>query len=512
MPNTEPSNAPIDTDRVDLLMRDNRVVDYISKKSPSDRRALERQAQEAAECLVKEHPDVTDEMLVTTLCGLLPRFLAKEVNVFYSYKDKDSLIADQIGEKLKSWSAGKLRISDMADMSVAQVGRNWREKIEKTISQCDWFLLLLPTPGDERDWVLFEAGYFFRGQGFAGRLVCLHHPDNKVADALEAVQSVPAEVEAVRSFLDGLFHLPNWIPGMPALNPGLDELEEKAKEIVDLIKPPTDRGVRFCCGPHMEVAFEDASSIRSWEQLANGRVIVSNEDCKRLFGLDVHRELFGDWFREELGVEQDREWLTQLASAVQAAGEGRQVPSIHASFCVAGGRRVQPRICAITRRADQKLESVDILFNDAELPPVTTSMKPELAALSNTLDFAVRFRYQLLEQFENRKLENKDVLAFNRLATALFQQTMRDRLFLEDPLVIREKTLRLFVGDDKKVIQHMYERSDQLWRQDGEGEMDRAIANLDSEALAALIKELLDMNQRFLTVTSKRFAEIVSGS
>jgi hypothetical protein len=514
MPNTESSNARRDTDRVDLLMRDKRVADSISNRNdPEDRRALKRQAEQAAEWLVMEHSDESDETLVTTLCGLLPRLLAEKVDVFFSYKAKDRLIASQIGKKLESWSAGKLRIKHMADLGVEQVGRNWREKIAKTIPQCAWFLLLLPTPGDERDWVLFEAGYFFRGQGLAGRLVCLHHPDNEVADALGAHQSVPAEVEPVRDFLEALFRQQNWIPGMPALNPGLEDLDDKAKEIVELIKPPTSPGVRFCCGPHMEVAFEDASAVRGWEQLAGGRVIDSNEDCKRLFGLQVSRPLFGDWIREVPEGEHDREWITQLACAVQAVGEGRQVPSIHASFCVAGGHRVQPRICAVRRRkTNHRVESVDILFNDAEPPPVTTSMKPELAALSITLDFAVRFRYQLLEQFADRKLEHKDVLLFQRAVTALSQQTMRDRRFLEDPLVIREKTLRLFVGEDKAVIQKMYERSDQLWRQDCEGEMDRAIANMDTEALAGLVKELLDMNQRFLTVTSKRFAELIAGS
>jgi hypothetical protein len=160
----------------------------------------------------------------------------------------------------------------------------------------------------------------------------------------------------------------------------------------------------------------------------------------------------------------------------------------------------------------KNVTAAHILFNDAEPPPVTTSMKPELAALSVTLDFAVRFRYQLLEQFADRKLEHKDVLLFQRAVTALSQQTMRDRRFLEDPLVIRERTLRLFVGEDKAVIQKMYERADQLWRQDCEGEMDRAIATMDTEALAGLVKELLDMNQRFLTVTSKRFAELIAGS
>ena len=119
--------------------------------------------------------------------------------------------------------------------------------------------------------MLYEAGYFSRGQGLAGRLVCLHHPDNKVSDALTVLQSVPAEVGPVRAFLEALFRRSNWIPGMPALNPDLNQLDDKAAEIVELIKPPTGPGVKFCCGPHMEVAFEDASAVRGWEQLQRGQ-------------------------------------------------------------------------------------------------------------------------------------------------------------------------------------------------------------------------------------------------
>ena len=315
MANTESSNAPQDTDLVGSLMRDKRVADYIeSNSNGSARRALTRQAEQAAEWLLKEHRYESDEMLVTTLRGLLPSLLAGKVNVFFSYKAKDREMARTIGRKLERWSAGKLKINHMADLGVDQVGRDWRAKIEATIPQCDWFLLLLPTPGGERDWVLYEAGYFSRGQGLAGRLVCLHHPDNKVSDALGALQSVPAEVGPVRDFLEALFRHPNWIPGMPALNPDLNELDDKAAEIVALIKPPTGLGVKFCCGPHMEVAFEDASAVRGWEQLKSGRVADGNDDCMRLFGLQVPMPLFGDWVGEMPEGEQDREWITQLAA------------------------------------------------------------------------------------------------------------------------------------------------------------------------------------------------------
>ena len=513
----EPSNAR--QDRLGILM--DRVAGDIESvaKDPNINQELRKRAEQAADWLVKEHPRESDETLVTTLCGLLPRLknlLADgEVNVFFSYKDKDGPIARTIAKKLESWSAGKLKVKHMADLSVEEVGRKWRKEIERTIPLCDWFLLLLPTPGDERDWVLYEAGYFSRGQGLAGRLVCLHHPDNKVSDALTAPPIRARRGGTSPPFLEALFRRWNWVPGMPALNPDLNQLDDKAAEIVELIQPPTGPGVKFCCGPHMEVAFEDASAVRGWEQLRRGRVIDSNKDCEQLFGLQVPKPFFGDWVREVSGGEQDREWIMQLARAVRAVGEGRQVPPIDACFRVPSGRRVQPRICAVRRRrTGQSVESIDILFNDAELPPATASMKPELAALAITLEYAVRYRYQLLEPFADRKLELKDVLDFQSRRTAILQWALRDRRF-EDRSKIRERTMRAFVGEDKAVIQKMYERSDQLWREDGEGEMDRAIDNAkngDTEALEGLIKELLDMTQSFLTVTSKRFAEVIAGS
>jgi hypothetical protein len=299
---------------------------------------------------------------------------------------------------------------------------------------------------------------------------------------------------------------------MPALNPGLlNQLDGMAAEIVALIKPPTGPSMHFCYGSHMEVRFENASAVRGWEQLERGRVTASNDECMRIFGLQIPRDSFGDWVREVLEGEQNKEWITQLARAVQAVGDGRQVPPIHASFCLADGRRVRPRICAVGRRkTDRSVESIDILF-EVELPPASTTMNPELAALSITLEFAVRFRYQLLEPFAGRKLEPEDVHAFLIRRMTLLRQALYDRRFESVPK-LREMTIGAFVGEEKAVIQKMYERSDQLWRQDGEGEMDRVIANEDTEALAGLIKELLDMSQRFLTVTSKRFSELIAGS
>jgi len=46
-----------------------------------------------------------------------------------------------------------------------------------------------------------------------GRLVCLHHCSNEIADALGTEQSVPSDQKSVQDFLEALFHKPNWTPG-----------------------------------------------------------------------------------------------------------------------------------------------------------------------------------------------------------------------------------------------------------------------------------------------------------
>ncbi len=507
MTNSNSAGAAPAMDRVETLMSEEYIAAFVAKNEN-----VKGRVRHAANWLVRERGDKTDEELVMALRRVLSALRDQELRVFLSYKAKDASLANQIARKLESWSAKKLMIDYMADLSVEEVGRRWRANIEKTIPQCDWFLLLLPDPGEERDWVLFEAGYFFRGQGLVGRLVCLHHPDNRLADAIQTLQSVPAETGKVQDFLKGLFHEPDWIPGMPAINDSLEDLEGKAKEIVDLIKPPVGNASRSWTDPHMEVAFENAAAVSGWGQLAAGRVIDSNPDCLRLFNLEVSRHLLGDWLASVAGAGQDAGWVKELACAVQAVGSGNRVPCLNAVIHAGDGSCVRPQICSVTRRGSDppKVESIDILFSKQELPPTTTTMNADLAVLSITLEFAVRFRYQILERFARRELDGKDVLAFNRAVMELQREVVHDRRFSEDPSVIQEQTLALFAGDDRAVIQKMWERSDQLWRPDGGGEMDLAVADLDGEALARFVKELLEMNQSFLSVTSRRFAELIA--
>jgi hypothetical protein len=482
-------------ERIELILR--RVEDAISSSS-----RLRSRASLAAECLVDKYRSESDESLATTLRNLLPKLLEDKVTAFFSYKERDKIVAERIVDRLETWSNNNLFIYHMGRLPD---GEDWRKWIENALKECDWFLMLLPSPQDGvdgenvKDWLTFEAGYYFREKGLCGRLVGLHHPGTNLPEPLKNLQFVPATEDKVEKFLTNLLVLPNWIPGKPALNAQVKDLASKAKEIVDLIQPPTGRGKKFCCGAHMEVAFDDASAVKGLEQLAAGRVRDSNYECRRLFGLDIPKTSFGEWVSVLMGDENNRKWLEELASAVRTVGEGNEVPPINASFCVRG-RMVHSSICAVTRR-EQCVESVDILFNDAGLPPATNTMNPDLAALALTLEYGVRFRYQVLEQFAHRKLDSKDVVKFLMHKNRLFTEAAKDPRFFATFPDMRNMVLGMFVGEDRDDIKEMYERYDQLQL------LDDADA-LDNEALGEQVKEMLGMNQRFVELTAKRFVEL----
>jgi hypothetical protein len=503
--NQDSVNSLPGKDCVDHVLQDQTIKSFTEEHPDCKQRVLD-----AAKSLFEENAGAPIEKIVEAVRRLQKPLHEGRLTVFFSYKAKDKSVANKIAELLEEWSADKLQMEHMARFGVEDVGRDWRQKIEDTIPRCDWFLLLLPNPEEERDWPLFEAGYFRRGEGLSGRLVCLHHSDNDAADVFGSKQSVPAERDAVAKFLRGLFLEANWIPGMPALNTALKNLDDKAQEIVNLIQPPP--GVNTCCSPHIMVTFEDASSVKGWEQLAQGRVVNSNDACAKLFGFSVRPQLLGGWLKHVQGTAQNDACTAELAQAVQAAGEGRDVPDIRTILTLGDQCCVRPTICAVKRRkSDGALEAVHILFNEVDPPPDTSHMSPELAALATTLKFAVRFRWEILGAYAGRELKREDVLAFNKALLVLEREAVLDPRLVNDPNIGRELTLGLFDDERKAEIEKMYDCWDQLRRPDNDGELDRALCNLDGQALANIVQELLEINQRFLMHTSARFAELIAG-
>ncbi len=356
------TDSPRNANRVDRLMEIEPIASFLVQNI-----AVTGRTRNAIEFLIEMHgEEVSDEDILKTVGRLLKPLRDERITAFFSYKYKDQKIAEQLDEWFRDWSGQKLQMNHMATLDV---GTKWREQIEKDIPASDWFLLLMPGPEVERDWQLYEAGYFRGSGGLGKRLVCLHHPDKEVTDALGLHQSVPADRESVERFVErflvDLFLKPNWIPGFPPVNPDFaTHLSDRARFIAELIRPPS-LGRRFL-GPYMQVEFTDASAVRGWPQLAAARVKHANADCRRLLGFTQGAQpmLLGEWLGQVRGAGRDEGWVRELTTAVQALAYGR-VPSKDTVFSLPEGR-INVRIFAQTRRTDGTLQAVDVLFSGVE--------------------------------------------------------------------------------------------------------------------------------------------------
>jgi hypothetical protein len=260
----------------------------------------------------------------------------------------------------------------------------------------------------------------------------------------------------------------------------------------------------------MEVRFGNAALVDSVEALRAGQVVESNQECLDLFGLHASRETLGEWF-DELPVT-DQKWLQDLSAAVHAVGGGHKVRQIESSFTSVDGCNYQPRICAYRKReVDDVIESLDFMFTPVEESSYLAAMSPDLEALAICLDYAVRIRYQLLEPFMGRDLDQGDLQDFGRKYVSLLRQSLASRSLME-PKEIRQRLLTFFDGDERSGLEAILARSDEFWPPDDPngGEMSTAIFSGDPVALQKLLAELASMNQTFLILASRKFPDVLA--
>jgi protein kinase/serine/threonine-protein kinase len=492
------------TQRIDHLMETESVKDLLAENARAKKRI-----ENAIEYLLAENDNSTDEDILWTVKRFREPLLTERVTAFCSYKKKDEPIASKLETLFSQWTSGRL---EMKRMGTFKVGEEWREQIKKDIPSSDWFLLLMPGPEEDRDWPLFEAGYFRPGGRTLSRhFVCLHHPDTEVTDALGDHQSVPAELDKVRSFLEQLLIEPNWIPGLPAINPSCaNELTSMAQTIVNLIRPPSQR--RRCCPPHMRIDFSDIKDLSGWALLASGKVRDANYECRELFDVDpsIKEPDLKFWLRDVEGVGRDERWVVALADAVLAVGEEkRRVPALNMVLELPEGRFVQPMICAVTRRKDGSLEILDFLFLETPPPQDHSLMSPEFSALATIMEFAVEFR-SILEKSASQRIGRENMKDFDSALRNLEYIAASNPHLTADPEENRRLIVSFFDGSDRDEIEQMYDKWETMRRPDGTGALDLALEQLDDQIFQKLLEDLRKINQRFLELLSARFNTIIT--
>jgi len=102
-------------------------------------------------------------------------------------------------DALDGLGGGAVVASQSAGLTLDQ---HWPARAAEVLRNSQWLLLVFGERSLDRDWWLWEAGYFSAiNPAAARRMVCLHHPDLNVPRTLHAWRAIPATISHADSLL-----------------------------------------------------------------------------------------------------------------------------------------------------------------------------------------------------------------------------------------------------------------------------------------------------------------------
>jgi hypothetical protein len=478
----------------DALLAHPDIADWLRSN-----RGAEDRVRKAAAILAK-NPDALE-----ALKKLLPALSEKIIHVFFSYKHTNERSATEVVKLLRTYSADKLKISYGADFTAEIAGQDWRRKIKDEVCRANWFILLLPEQSDERDWCLYETGMFDRLTTSGDRLICLHHPDSNIPDPIEGFQNVPASVEAVKEFLRMVYIEDNPIPGLPAINPVVqDQIPNLAKQIVDAIRPPPKELFLQVYQPWVTLMVEGADQLKHKDDIDNAVLDSSNREALDLFGFTDQPKTWGQLRRYMDEAQGDSRWREELFHVIRKIGQGRKFFPIQAVFQASDGRLYKPVLPAVDR--DGKggpIIRFHIIFAEDVAAIDSSEIPLELSRLATVLRFAFRFRWEVLEKFGAHAMTGDDV---ERLDNAL-RRISKD--WESRGIGAQDQISDLFPKEKRQRLEEM----SVVWRKarnrDGTGDLDAAIRNQDPNACSDILHGFIAMNQEFLEMVIERFGDLI---
>lgn len=438
---------------------------------------------------------------------LLPALTEKKIRIFFSYKYKERKAADSIVALLRQYGGRNLKISYMGDFAGDIVGKNWRNHISSEVRKANWFVLLLPNPGEDWDWCLFETGLFEAQYTSADRLICLHHPDIKLPDPIKDYKDISAVSVDVEKFLHMVFVDDNAVFGLEAISPNIEnKIPDIAREIVNAIVPPVKPLHRDIFEPWVELSFPNAKDMTKKEDLDDAQVLSANLSALDLFGFAVPPKTFGD-LRSGLPDSStgDHRWLNELFHVIRRIAGGRKFFPIQAVLQKWNGVMYRPVLCAVDRKyKDGPIKAYHVTFAE-EVSHVDDSAIPRhVSELATILRFTFRFRWEVLEKFGRKDLTDEDVIRVENAIKRIRKDWESRGMSADDSFI------RLFAPDEAKRIAELLS----YWRtkknEEGTGELDIAIDKGDLQTVSTILKEFIPYNQEFVEMAASRFAELVT--
>lgn len=316
------------------------------------------------------------------------------------------------------------------------------------------------------------------------------------------MQSVPANTDEIKRFLKNLFVRANLQGITKPLNPAMaeqpEELERTATEIVDLVSRHTVKIDYFSKYLFVNIGYAINGSIPETAK------INSNSSTLEMFGLGN-----GDWtwadILSEANGDDDRRWLSELESAICDASKGRLFRSIQATFkSRKEAKQYRPMLYRLDTLADgSRIAKIlfieDVSWNVSQIPR-------RQGFLSTALVMAVRFRYEVLKQFENMFLSNRNQEESDRQKSELLQAISNIEIEATSRGLLNEKELinAFKCNGEKQQINKMYDEWYDI-RSSLFSENNTEVGLIEDQ-----ISTLLNLNSEFIKIATKRFCELIS--
>jgi hypothetical protein len=462
------------------------------------------QLRKSIAAIVRERPADFNTRLEATRKAL--HAITGTLNIFISYKRSQHAVpAAKLQTALQAFGGNKVDI--FLDTASLAYGKNWYQTIGQKLQDANCFILLVPDDTDEREWPIFETGYFAGQMLPLERLICLHHPDIPVPKQVEMYHAVAANVEQITQLFRDIFVKNDFIAGLEGINPKSEQLlPAAASDIASSFgssRIVTRNTINF-----VTLQLVHAGVLAGAQDLL-GSTVIDGRGLDEMFSYNGEMPvLFRDVLLVEDGkLDRHEDWLTEITEVMLAEIGRRNPPIPFAKFAKADRTRFFRPLVRLVREEQRQcggrvICGFEVDFGEHLAGPVTN---PDgLQVMEAAIRLAARFRTEIIRPFEYAATAT-EVDRAHRLLDSLEREAADEGL--RNKALVSEQ----FTDDkEKREVIDMYDKWEKTYRnKHHSGRLDKALINKDPVELQKCLRELRVTNQRFLELAAERYTSMV---
>jgi hypothetical protein len=322
----------------------------------------------------------------------------RDLVVFISHKLQSSDRAREIAVALSAFGGSRIR---MHYSGKYEVGLNYRQQIEKDLTEASWLILFYEGPAFEWDWCLFEIGFFtakMRDSRKDPRLICLHDPEHEVPAPIQDFNSLPATEKKLQNFFRQIYVSDPWKIYPDVFEENEDLVNANIKKIIAAVSKPPPR----YAGPSFAIRLK----LAQVDFLRDGKIppeadLTGQGGWETIFGKSATIQRY-KWREVVRDLESPEPWIYPLATLMWQAYDGRRVeyPSVGVRIKFSNQYIDEYRVFRLF------LQKVDLLGDEANfcfgaaavVVPYEPANNPKETSLYHLYNLAWFFRRRLLER------------------------------------------------------------------------------------------------------------------